>query len=172
MNLKDSNITGFVTLPTAEGTCHHCGMWIKYCVIVRDPDTRKEVTIGSKCAERVGLDPELIRNRMTYAERKERQAKREAWEAEKQAEHAKKMAPILEKRKVRALEVAPIVEGLRREPTNDFLLSLADQLESRQELSGRQAEYVCKAFTVTGRRNKKNAAEWDDRFLLITGEEY
>ena len=172
MNLKDSNITGFVTLPTAEGTCYHCGMGIKYCVIVRDPETCKEVTIGSKCAERVGLDPDLIRNRMTYAQHKERQADRDALEAKKQAEHEKKMAPIRAKRESRAKELAPIVEGLRTEPSNDFLLSLADQLESRQDLSGRQAEYVCKAFTTTGRRNKKNAAEWDARFLLITGEEY
>ena len=167
MKLRDAKITGFVSRAQADGTCAHCGMGIKHCVIVIEPESGCEVTIGTTCAERVGVDSTMIRNRETH----EMKADREEREEIKAAERRAKAAPMIAARKIRAAELADTVLALR-ELESPFFASLADQLESSQSLSGRQAEYVCKAFSGTGRRNKKNATSWDSTFLLITGEEF
>jgi len=167
MKLKDAKITGFVTRAQADGMCAHCGMGIKHCVIVVDPASGEEVTIGTTCAERVGIDAAMVRGKVTHEMKADREAREEIEAAERRA----KAAPMIAARKIRGGELADTVLALR-EMESPFFASLADQLESSQSLSGRQAEYVCKAFSGTGRRNKKNASEWDARFLLITGEEY
>ena len=141
-------------------------MGIKHCVIVIDPETGKEVTIGTTCAERVGIDAAMVRGKVTH----EMKAYLEAREEIQAAERRAKAAPMIAARKIRAAELADTVLALRELET-PFFANLADQLESNQSLSGRQAEYVCKEFSGTGRRNKKNASAWDARFLLITGEE-
>ena len=55
--------------------------------------------------------------------------------------------------------VGDIVDMLNR-LGEDFYSSLATQLEERP-LSQRQAFFVAKATSCTGRRNKKNAEAWD-----------
>lgn len=52
------------------GTCWHCGAAIVNCVIVEHADTGQRETIGTDCAERVGLDRQGIRRLMNerYAE--------------------------------------------------------------------------------------------------------
>ena len=167
MKLSNAKITGFVTRALADGICAHCGMGIKHCVIVINPESGCEVTIGTTCAERVGIDSNMVRGKVTHEMKADREAREEIEAAERRA----KAAPMIAARKIRAAELADTVLALR-ELESPFFASFADQLESRQSLSGRQAEYVCKAFSGTGRRNKKNASDWDARFLLLTGEEY
>lgn len=166
MNLKNATITGFVTRPNADGMCAHCGMGIKHCVVVIDPETKKEVTIGTTCAVRVGVDSSMIRSRETHAQRKEREAQQKA----RDEAYAERMAPILEARKAKRSERARLLSSTvetMRGWESPFFTSIADQLESRQSLSPRQATAVCQAFSATGRKNKKNSAEWDARMDLL-----
>ena len=167
MKLSNAKITGFVTRPLADGICAHCGMGIKHCVIVINPESGCEVTIGTTCAERVGIDSTMVRGKVTH----EMKAAREAREEIEAAKRHAKAQPMIAARKARAIQIANTVLSIR-ELESPFFTSLADQLESHQSLSGRQAEYVCKAFSGTGRRNKKNASDWDSRFLLLTGDQY
>ena len=39
------------------GSCWHCGTAIRVCVIAQNTETGEKVTIGTTCAERIGLDP-------------------------------------------------------------------------------------------------------------------
>lgn len=166
MRLEKAIITGFVTRSQADGVCAHCGMGIKHCVVVIEPESGDEVTIGTTCAERVGIDATMIRNRETHAQRKEREERQQKNEDERARRNAPIIAARKAKREKRAKLLAPIIEGLR-ELESSFLDDLAWQLERSQSLSPRQAEYVCKAFSMTGRRNKKNADEWDARMDLL-----
>jgi hypothetical protein len=40
----------------AGGSCWHCGTSIRICVMARNQKTGEVVTVGSTCAERIGLD--------------------------------------------------------------------------------------------------------------------
>lgn len=166
MKLSKAIITGFVTRPQTDGVCAHCGMGIKHCVVVIDPESGGEVTIGTTCAERVGVDATMIRNRETHAQRKDREARQQVWEDAR----AKRNAPIIAAREAnrqkRAKLLAPTIEALR-DLESPFFDDLAWQLERSQSLSPRQAECVCRAFSATGRRNKKNADKWDARMNLL-----
>jgi uncharacterized protein (DUF3820 family) len=51
-------------LPDGCGSCSHCGMAIIYHVVIVD-DAGKRRFIGTTCAEKVGLNSDQIRNRMT-----------------------------------------------------------------------------------------------------------
>jgi hypothetical protein len=167
MKLKDAHVTGYGTNPLGHSTCYHCGMGLKHVVFVRDPDTGKEVTIGSNCAERVGVDPAALRSRTTTEQAKARRER----EAEREAKREEKWKKAREARAKRVKPVLPVVKKLREYANlteSTFYGSIADQLESNGNLSWRQAEFVCKALVgTTGRRNKKNAAEWDSLFELI-----
>ena len=179
MKLKDAIITGFVTNPRGDSTCAHCGMGIKHCVIVRDPETGKEVPIGTTCAERVGIDADMIRNRETTEQKTKRIEREEAqtekdraeWER-KETEHKKTLIPL--RSTIDQLNEIAEQGNVHNQPLEcTFLGSLAAQLERRLTLSPRQSEFVCKALVgSTGRRNKKNAKEWDALFLLISGFEW
>jgi hypothetical protein len=65
-------------------------------------------------------------------------------------------------------KVGFIVERLMALNT-DFHTSLANQLRERN-LSDRQADFVCKAMSDTGRWNKKNEDELNEIFDLCTGQ--
>lgn len=145
-------------IPANAGTCSHCGTGIVHHVVIVD-DTGKTRFIGTTCAEKVGCDPEQIRYHMTDEEKAKRDAeraqRREVAEIRYQERMAEKRMLIVKRREV----VGDIVDMLNR-LGEDFYSSLATQLEERP-LSQRQAFFVAKATSSTGRRNKKNAEAWD-----------
>jgi hypothetical protein len=156
-------------LPAGAGSCSHCGMGILHHVVIRDEDGSQRF-IGSMCAEKVGVPKarEAIRYRMTSeqlaAREAEREAKREAWQIAKQKEEDEKAAHLAKRRE----SIGHLVDMLRSFG-GDFYLSLASQLEVRS-LSYRQAEYVAKATSSTGRRNKRNAEAFDAVIDICTAE--
>jgi len=196
MDLQHSHIVGFFSLPSQAmqsanptayntaiselrktgvqlGSCAHCGMGIIHHVVVKD-SAGKVHGIGTSCAEKIGLSKEAIRearNDYTYDTTPEQRAE---WKAAKikreaaQAEYDRLMLAARTKRlKARRKVVAEVYAQLMLIGSN-FSESLADQLWSGHSLSYRQAECVCKMLSTTGRRNKKNAAQWDAQLDLCT----
>jgi len=189
MNLTNAKIIGYFSLPSAElaeqnptaytlamagapagaGCCANCGMGILHHVVVQMPDGSKHF-IGTDCAQRAG--DETIRSAVKSGKTSEQvaaeTAKRDEWlaayDAAKAQQEAARVARIeqfkptltvlanLHKADER-LGGTPLSEGLT------FWASLAKQISYRK-ISDRQAECVCKA--VMGRRNKTNAAQWDE----------
>jgi len=145
--------------PAGAGSCSHCGTGILHHVIIRDGDG-PERFIGTSCALKVGVSPEAVRYRMTSdqlaARDAQRAEKRDEWQRKRQEEQDARAALIATRRET----VGDIVDILRAVGT-DFHSSLASQLETGP-LSWRQAGFVAKATSATGRRNKKNAEAWDD----------
>jgi hypothetical protein len=142
-------------LPAGAGCCSQCGMGITHHIVIRDEDGNKRF-IGSDCAAKIGVDADSIRYRKTTEEIAAREAKRQAWKAEYKALQDAEEAKIAE----RTERFADIVAMLLAKDT-EFHKSLADQLV-RNPLSWKQAGFVAKATSATGRRNKANAAAWDD----------
>ena len=167
MNLKNAKITGYLTLAQASEMCFHCGTGIKHCVIVRDPESGENVKIGTSCAERVGVDNYALKNRLTSEQAKARKERIKARE-DMEAERFKKEIEIgRAKMEAREKKVGHIVKALRS-IGDPFHASLADQLTNGR-LSYRQATFVCKAVVGgSGRRNKKNAEQWDRILDLST----
>ena len=145
--------------PAGAGSCSHCGTGILHHVIIRDGDG-PERFIGHDCARKVGVSPEAVRYRMTSdqlaARDAQRAEKRDEWQRKRQAEQDALAALIASRRET----VGDLVNMLRAMDT-EFHSSLASQLETGP-LSWRQAGFVAKATSATGRRNKKNADAWDD----------
>lgn len=156
-------------LPEGAGSCSHCGMGIRHHVVIRD-ENGCERFIGCMCAEKVGVPKarEAIRYRMTTAQLAARDAKRaaerEAWQLAEQKRQDEEAARLAARRE----SVGHLVDMLRG-LGNSFYSSLAEQLAFRP-LSFRQAEYVAKATSATGRRNKRNAAAFDAVIDLCTAE--
>jgi hypothetical protein len=142
-------------LPEGCGSCSQCGMGITHHIVIRDEDGRKRF-VGSDCAEKIGVDADSIRYRKTTEEIAARDAKRQAWAAEYKALKDAEDAKIAE-RTERFADVVAILMACN----SDFHTSLAEQVV-RYPLSWKQAGYVAKATSATGRRNKANAAVWDD----------
>ena len=171
------------------GACYHCGMPLVHNVIIRDSEGKHSV-IGCDCAQHIGDQglanrAKVEKNRIARKQNAERKAaKREAWlnqvcgNGETNRERMEREARELRERW--ELEKAEAAEREERElkasiesrgvnhiydaliaSDNGFHHSLAEQL-GRRSLSPRQAEFVCKFWFPTGRRNKKNASEWDD----------
>lgn len=144
-------------LPAGAGTCSHCGTGILHHVIIRDDAGTR--FIGTTCAEKVGVSPECVRYKMTSEQLAERAAARlaarEEWQLKRQDERDAAAARLAARRE----KVGDLVDMLRN-LGGEFYTSLANQLETRP-LSWRQAEYVAKATSATGRRNKRNAAAFD-----------
>jgi hypothetical protein len=161
-SLAEHNPTAYCTamasLPTGAGTCSHCGTGIRHHVVIRD---EKGVTrfIGTSCAEKVGVDSESLRYKMTTEQLEARKAERAVlnaeWQRKQQEQEDARLALIASRRE----RVGHLIDMLRN-LGGDFFTSLASQLEVRP-LSWRQAEYVAKATSATGRRNKKNAESFD-----------
>jgi hypothetical protein len=156
-------------LPDGAGSCSHCGLGILHHVVIRDEDGKQRF-IGTTCAEKVGVPKvrEAVRYRMTSeqlaARDAERESKREAWQIEQQKRQDEKAALLAKRRET----VGHLVDMLRNFG-GDFYLSLAEQLEFRP-LSFRQAEYVAKATSATGRRNKRNAESFDAVIAVCTAD--
>ena len=142
-------------LPEGCGSCSQCGMGITHHVVILDEEGRKRF-VGSDCAEKIGVDADSIRYRKTTEEIAARDAKRQAWNDKQKALEDAQAAKIAE----RTERFADIVAMLMAKGT-EFHKSFAEQLV-RYPLSSCQAYYVAKATSATGRRNKANAAVWDD----------
>lgn len=142
-------------------------MGIRHHVVIRD-ENGSERFVGTSCAEQIGCDVQQVRCRMTDEQREARDARRqqarEAWQIAKQKEEDERAALIAKRRE----SVGHLVDMLRGFG-GDFYLSLAAQLEVRP-LSYRQAEYVAKATSATGRRNKRNAESFDAVIDLCTAD--
>jgi len=142
-------------LPEGCGSCSQCGMGITHHIVILDEDGRKRF-IGSDCAEKIGVDADSIRYRKTTEEIAARNAKRQAFKDELKALKDAEDAKIAE----RTERFADVVAMLMAKNT-EFHTSLANQLV-RYPLSWKQASFVAKATSATGRRNKANAAAWDE----------
>jgi hypothetical protein len=169
--LAEHNPTAYAAamagLPEGAGSCSHCGMGIRHHVVIRDEDGGERF-IGCMCAEKVGVPKarEAIRYRMTTEQLAARDAKRaaerEAWQLAEQKRQDEEAARLATRRE----SVGHLVDMLRG-LGNSFYSSLAEQLAFRP-LSFRQAEYVAKATSATGRRNKRNAEAFDAVIDLCT----
>jgi hypothetical protein len=176
MNLTNATVIGFFSLPSPSlaernpaaystamaeapkgaGTCAHCGTGILHHVIV---SVAGEIAfIGCMCAEKVGgpTVKRCVREKLTSDQMAEREAAAEARRAEWRKVEDERKAALA----ARYDMLKDIITTLEAQKT-EFHSSLASQLRIGS-LSSRQAEFVCKAVVGdTGRRNKKNAAEWD-----------
>lgn len=153
--------------PAGAGVCSHCGVGIRHHVVIRDAEGVQRF-IGTDCAGRVGVEADAIRLRLTSAELAERNAKRAADAAAVQEQLRVAREQRQERLAARAEKVSHVVAILRRFGS-DFHDSLADQL-LEGPLSDRQAYFVCKATSETGRRNKRNAKAWDDIYDLCVDD--
>jgi ribosome-binding protein aMBF1 (putative translation factor) len=178
MDLKNAKIIGFFSmpsphlaahnpsaysnaitgLPAGAGSCYHCGTAILHHVVVREA-TGEVRLIGTTCAERVGLNVKQVRYRITDEQLAAQNARRAAAEDERQRKRREAEEALALQIATRREHVGFLVDMLR-EKGGYFYESLADQLEVRP-LSERQALYVAKATSDTGRRNKKNAEAFD-----------
>jgi hypothetical protein len=147
--------------PAGAGACSQCGMGIRHHVVIRD-ESGTERFIGTDCAERVGVAPESLRYRLTSDQLAERDARRKADHAEWQRKQQERENADAVRLAARMDAVGDLVDMLRR-LGGEFYSSMAEQL-SRGPLSSRQAEYVAKATSSTGRRNKRNADAFDAVF--------
>jgi len=146
--------------PEGAGTCSQCGMGLIHHAIIEQDGKRR--LVGLDCAQKVGADPQLIRQRMTTEQRAALDARNAQWDAKRrQAEQERN-----ERRAERTERHGEII-ALLRATGSDFHASLADQLAERP-LSDRQALFVAKATSATGRRNKGNAEAWDTIINEIT----
>jgi len=146
--------------PPGAGTCSQCGMaLVHHAIIEQDGAVR---VVGLDCALKVGADPQSIRLRETSEQRDAREARNAAWDAKRrQAEQERN------ERRAERTERHGAILALLRATGSDFHASLADQLAERP-LSDRQALFVAKATSATGRRNKGNAAAWDAIIEQVT----
>lgn len=141
-------------LPAGAGTCSHCGNGIRHHVVIRDA-SGTERFIGTECALRVGVSADAVRYRMTSAQLAERAARDSERDAKRRAE-ADARAAALAARQDRVGDIIALLRSLGGE----FYTSLAEQL-SVAPLTYRQATFVAKATSDTGRRNKRNADAYD-----------
>ena len=142
-------------LPAGCGVCSQCGMGIMHHIVIVDEAGVRRF-IGSDCAEKIGLDREAVKHRLTDEEVAARQARRDARKAEFDAAVAAREAVEAERRE-RFADILAILAA----QNSEFHSSLASQL-IQGPLSWRQAMFVAKATSETRRRNKRNAAAWDE----------
>lgn len=74
------------------GSCWHCGQGIMVCVLVRHADTGQTETIGTTCAERVGLSGPELRKMLAEKYAEERAERRAAASAERRQQLAEEAA--------------------------------------------------------------------------------
>lgn len=139
--------------PKGAGTCSHCGTGIRHHVVLEDGRF-----IGTTCAESIGL--EEVRDRLTTAQAEARDARLDQKWSEYQAVEQARQEFEASQLALRKELVGDLIDLLERLDT-DFHRSLAQQLTYRP-LSERQASFVAKATSSTGRRNKANSQAWDD----------
>lgn len=149
------------------GTCSQCGMGIVHHVVIVD-GAGKTRCVGHDCAEKVGCDPEQLRNNLTDEQREARAAKREAFRKEI-AEASEKLEA---QRLARRAKFADIIAVLEAEGS-EFHSSLALQL-SEGSLSDRQAEYVCKSVVRAAfgspRLSKRSEPLWEATYSRVTAK--
>lgn len=79
--------------PARPGSsCWHCGTAISHVVTARHSETGETIKVGTTCAERIGLDPEglrqMLRERYAAARDERSAARSAAWQAERDTEEA------------------------------------------------------------------------------------
>jgi hypothetical protein len=153
-----SNLLKQIPWQDGAGQCSHCGMAIKHNVLIQDENGHRRC-IGTMCAEKVGLPVEQVRNRVTSEQRE----KYEADKAAKEAKWSSKWKTIEAKKEAekafRAEHFSDFVSLLKDSP-NEFYNSLLNQLLTHK-LTWKQANYLIKVISPSGRRNAKNAELWD-----------
>lgn len=156
--------TAVAALPAGAGCCSQCGMGIIHHIVIRD-EAGAVRFIGTDCAKKIGGEVEAaVRVRKTSEELAAiaaRDAARDAAWRESEARRLEAEAANREK----FADLIAILEA----KGSEFHSSLAAQLISRGRLSWKQAPYVAKATSETGRRNKKNAAAWDEIESRVQG---
>lgn len=178
--LKDARIIGYYSLPSRSlaehnptaymnalasapqgaGSCWACGRGLTHHVIIKD-DSNTTRLIGTDCAQKVGIDSDALRMRLTSVELAELRAKRKTQADISAAERLAEQTAYVRDCMRRIERIADIYERLICWRSS-FAQSLAQQLLNYGRLSFRQADYVAKMLcSDTGRRNKKNAADWD-----------
>lgn len=66
----------------ASGTCWHCGAGIKTCVVAKHLESGDVITVGTTCAERIGLDPVGLKKYLAEKFAEDRRSRRsEIWQA-------------------------------------------------------------------------------------------
>jgi len=142
MKLTNAKITGFFSMPSpalaehnptaynnamrempaGAGTCAHCGTGIRHHVVCVDESGAK-FFIGTTCAEKVGLNREQVRRRMTdeqVAARNKRNAERQAaYESREADKVAKNEAFHADRLEDDARIASGIVEAIGRDILED-----------------------------------------------------
>ena len=165
-------------MPAGAGICSHCGTGILHHVVIRDENGVKRF-IGMQCAEKTGLDKTQVKYRITDEEKSDRIAKQKAIRETELKEYQEQLEFRNRLREARydhcgdILDLLKEVSGIakieaREKETNTphcliggFYADLYYQLRNGN-LSAKQAYFVAKATSASGRRNKKNAKAWDD----------
>lgn len=152
-------------LPAGSGCCSQCGNGIVHHVVIRD-EAGTVRFIGTDCAKKIGGEVETaVRVRKTSEELAAiaaRDAARDAAWRESEARRLEAEAANREK----FADILAVLES----KGSEFHSSLAAQLIAYGRLSWRQAEYAAKATSETGRRNKRNAAAWDEIIERVQGD--
>jgi hypothetical protein len=138
------------------GSCNYCGTGILYEYVIKSADG-KSFVVGCDCVEKTGQQVEDFREvRLQHtralravkadARRATRQA---AWEAERQARQAERQESAIAWKNEHATLVAALTEYVG---TNNFLLSMQQQLKEWGSLTVRQVESTENVFTVHRRQ--------------------
>lgn len=151
-------------IPHGAGTCSQCGMGLTHHVVIKEEsgDVR---FIGTDCALKIGIDSNMVKTRMTS----EQQAAIDAKRAERDEKFKREHQEWLARKAANAEKFADLITILNSKET-EFHSSLAAQLIERGRLSDKQATFVAKATSDTGRRNKSNADAWDAIISLCTNQ--
>ncbi len=160
--------SAMASMPKRAGTCSHCGMGIRHHVVIRDAMGQVRF-IGTTCASQVGCDADQVRARQTDAERAAIVATREKVLKQLGREKIWYAVQALVRDRMHWEQVGDLVMMLRQ-AGGQFYCSLADQLQ-HGSLSPKQAQHVARATSATGRRNRFNAAAWDDVVARCTEEQ-
>lgn len=138
------------------GSCNYCGTGILYEYVIKDKNG-KTFVVGCDCVEKTGQQVDDFRKvRLQHARERravkatERRATRQAaWEAERQTRQAERQEAATAWKNEHAVLVTALTEYTG---TNNFLLSMQQQLNQWGSLTVRQVESTENAFAVQCRQ--------------------
>lgn len=128
------------------GTCHYCGTGILYEYVIVDKNG-KQFVVGCECVRKTGSNvanfdnvrkeqARKVRQLRSQAQRAARQAEREAARREREAEYAEEVAAWKQE------HTALVNQIYAYTGTNEFMLSVQNQLTANRRLTDRQVEAV------------------------------
>jgi hypothetical protein len=153
------------------GQCSHCGMGILHHVVIKD-ETGQTRFIGTQCAEKVGCDSTALKYRRTTEEQAAIDAKRDARNAIleklsaerdiKKAEHLARVGYIITMMESKIAELKKSADETNDPWTHKTINFYSSLLESLKigTVSEKQANYIAKATSATGRQTNSNFKEW------------